>query len=87
MNCLKVDPHQGDRTALEDPSMMSSSTATASMSMTPSSVSGNGGNGRNIRSWSSSHVDSVGESTHSKNSLVRNQGVPVSRKLAYSQNL
>ncbi len=27
--------------------------------------------GRHTRSWSSSHVDSVGESTHSKNSLVR----------------
>ena len=79
MNCLKVD--HGDGMALKEPSMVSSSsgvmtggTGAASMSVTttPSAASVSGAAaGRNIRSWSSSHVDSVGESTHSKNSMVR----------------
>ena len=73
MNCLKVDQGGGGdgMAALKEPSMASSSgvmTGAASMSAASVSV---GGGGRNIRSWSSSHVDSVGESTHSKNSLVR----------------
>ena len=82
MNCLKVD-QAGDGMALKEPSMASSSTSgvmtgggAASMSAATTSASASasasvsGGGGRNIRSWSSSHVDSVGESTHSKNSLV-----------------
>ena len=76
MNCLKVDQGGGGgdgMAALKEPSMASSSgvmTGAASMTATMTSASVSGG-GRNIRSWSSSHVDSVGESTHSKNSLVR----------------
>ena len=78
MNCLKVDQGGGGdgMAALKEPSMASSSgVMTGAASMSAASVSVGGGGGRNIRSWSSSHVDSVGESTHSKNSLVRTEKI------------
>ena len=69
MNCLKVDQGDGGM-ALKEPSVAGSSSGVMTMTTGGATSAAASMASRNNRSWSTSHVDSVGESTHSEKIMV-----------------